>query len=119
MSNKDLTESRVRNFKRMARRRVVFQLGATYQTSLERLREIPGIVADVFREIEGATLDRVHFFCYGGFSLIHEVVYCVDGNDYARYMDVQQTANLRIYEEFEKRGIEFAYPTQTLYLNQA
>jgi hypothetical protein len=25
-------------------------------------------------------------------------------------------ANLRIYEEFEKRRIEFAYPTQTLYL---
>jgi small-conductance mechanosensitive channel len=34
-------------------------------------------------------------------------------------MDVQQTANLRIYEEFEKRRIEFAYPTQTLYLNKA
>jgi len=90
VSNKDLTDSRVRNFKRMAKRRVAFRLGVTYQTPLERLREIPGIVADVFREIEGATLDRVHFFSYGDFSLI--------------------------YEEFGKRRIEFAYPTQTLYL---
>jgi small-conductance mechanosensitive channel len=119
VSNKDLTDSRVRNYKRMARRRVVFRLGVTYQTPLERLREIPGIVTDVFREIEGATLDRVHFFSYGDFSLIHEVVYYVDGNDYARFMDVQQTANLRICEEFGKRRIEFAYPTRTLYLNKA
>jgi small-conductance mechanosensitive channel len=116
VSNKDLTDSRVRNFKRMAKRRVAFRLGVTYQTPLERLREIPGIVADVFREIEGATLDRVHFFSYGDFSLIYEIVYYVDGNDYTRYMDIQQKANLRIYEEFGKRRIEFAYPTQTLYL---
>jgi len=119
VSNKDLTDSRVRNYKRMAKRRVVFRLGVTYQTPAERLREIPGIVAEIFREIEGATLDRVHFFSYGDFSLIYEIVYYVDGNDYTRYMDLQQAANLRIYEEFEKRKIEFAYPTQTLYLNKA
>jgi small-conductance mechanosensitive channel len=118
MSNKDLTDSRVRNFKRMARRRVVFRLGVTYRTSAERLREIPGIVAGVFREIEGTALDRVHFFSFGDSSLLHEIVYFVDGNDYARYMDVQQAVNLRIIEEFGKRGIEFAYPTQTLYLKQ-
>jgi small-conductance mechanosensitive channel len=118
MSNKDLTDSRVRNYKRMARRRVVFRLGVTYQTPAERLREIPEIVADVFRGVEGATLDRVHFFSYGDFSLVYEIVYYVDGNDYTRYMDVQQAVNLRIYEEFERRRIEFAYPTQTLYLNK-
>jgi len=118
MSNKDLTDSRVRNYKRMAKRRVVFRLGVTYQTPADRLREIPGIVAEIFREIAGATLDRVHFFSYGDFSLIYEIVYYVDGNDYTRYMDLQEKANLRIYEEFEKRRIEFAYPTQTLYLTK-
>ena len=118
MSNKDLTDSRVRNYKRMAKRRVVFRFGVTYQTPATLLREIPGIVTDIFREIEGTTLDRVHFFSYGDFSLIHEIVYYVDGNDYTKYMDLQQTANLRIYEEFGKRKIRFAYPTQTLYLTR-
>jgi small-conductance mechanosensitive channel len=116
VSNKDLTDSRVRNYKRMAKRRVAFRLGVTYRTPVELLREIPGIVAEIFREIEGATLDRVHFFSYGDFSLIHEIVYYVDGNDYTRYMDIQQQANLRIYEEFEKRRITFANPTQTPHL---
>ena len=118
VSNKDLTDSRVRNYKRMAKRRVVFRLGVTYQTPATLLREIPGIVTDIFREIEGTTLDRVHFFSYGDFSLIYEIVYFVEGNDYTRYMDIQQKANLRIYEEFGKRRIEFAYPTQTLYLTR-
>ena len=118
VSNKDLTDSRVRNYRRMAKRRVVSRLGVTYRTPAELLPEIPGIVAGVFRETGGATLDRVHFASFGDFSLIYEIVYFVDGNDYAKYMDVQQDINLRIFEEFRKRGIEFAYPTQTLYLNK-
>jgi small-conductance mechanosensitive channel len=119
VSNKDLTDSRVRNYKRMAKRRVVFHLGVTYQTPVERLREVPGIVRDIFGEIEGASLDRVHFSSYDDSSLTYEIVYYVDGNDYTRYMDIQQRANLRIYEEFAKRQIEFAYPTQTLYLTRS
>jgi small-conductance mechanosensitive channel len=118
ISNKDLTDSRVRNFRRMTRRRAVFRLGVTYQTPPAALPEIPEIIADIFGGIDGATLDRAHFFSYGDFSLIYEIVYFVDGNEYGRYMDIQQTLNLRIYEEFAKRKIEFAYPTQTLYLNK-
>ena len=33
-------------------------------------------------------------------------------------MDIQQAINLKIYEEFEKRGLEFAYPTQTLFVSK-
>jgi len=92
---------------------------ASADGSLISFHKEMGIVAEIFREIEGATLDRVHFFSYGDFSLIFEIVYYIDGNDYTRYMDIQQKVNLRIFEEFGKRKIEFAYPTQTLYLNKA
>ncbi|MBP2675296.1 MAG: MscS Mechanosensitive ion channel, partial [Deltaproteobacteria bacterium] len=100
VSNKDLTDSRVRNFKRMTRRRAVFRLGVTYQTPAAILKEIPGIIADIFRELEGAALERAHFLSFGDFSLIFEIVYYVDGNDYTKYMHIQQAANLRIYDEF-------------------
>ena len=118
MSNKDLTDSRVRNYKRMERRRVVFRLGVTYQTTYESLREIPGIIADIIRGIEDTAFDRAHFFSYGDFSLVFEVVYYVTGSDYTKYMNIQEEINFRIHEEFEKRKIEFAYPTQTLYLSR-
>lgn len=117
-SNTDLTDSRVRNYKRMAKRRVVFRLGVTYETTLHQLKEIPGIISNIIKNVSETIFDRTHFYSYGDFSLIFEVVYYVIGSDYNKYMDIQQEINFRIKEEFEKRGIEFAYPTQTLYLSK-
>ena len=48
-----------------------------------------------------------------------EFVYYVLSPDYNSYMDIQQAVNLGIFEAFEKTGIDFAYPTQTLYVSQA
>lgn len=117
-SNTDLTDSRVRNYKLMEKRRVLFRLGVTYETPLAKLKEIPGIIEGIIRKTPDTAFDRAHFFSYGDFSLIFEVVYFVLDPDYNRYMDIQQEINFSIKEEFEKRGIEFAYPTQTLYLQK-
>lgn len=117
-SNTDLTNSRVRNYKRMEKRRVVFKIGTTYQTTLDQVKAIPGIIKSIIENTKDAVYDRSHFFSYGDFSLIFETVFYVLSADYNKYMDVQQGINIAIKEEFEKRGIEFAYPTQTLYLNK-
>ncbi len=117
-SNTDLTDSRVRNYKRMERRRVPFRIGVTYDTPLSKLKEIPAIIEGIIKSVPDTIFDRAHFFSYGDFSLIFEIVYYVIGSDYNKYMDIQQEINLKIKEEFEKGGIEFAYPTQTLYLHK-
>jgi len=117
-SNSDLTGSRLRNYKRMGERRVVFKLGVTYQTSLPQVKTIPGIIKKVIEDVNDTTFDRAHFASYGDFSLIFEIVYYVLSRDYNKYMDIQQQINFNIKEEFEKRGIEFAYPTQTLYVSK-
>ena len=117
-SNSDLTNSRVRNYKRMDKRRVVFKLGVTYQTSSNLLKEMPVIIKNIIQNINDVIFDRAHFSSYGDFSLIFEVVYYIMGSDYTKYMDIQQEINFAIKEEFERRGIEFAYPTQTLYVNK-
>lgn len=115
-SNSDLTDSRLRNYKRMERRRVVFKLGVTYDTPLEKLKEIPCIIKDVITNAEGTLFDRAHFLSYGDFNLVYEIVYYVLDNDYNKYMDIQQRINFVIKDEFEKREIDFAFPTQTLYV---
>ncbi|GBD98964.1 low conductance mechanosensitive channel YnaI [bacterium BMS3Abin07] len=117
-SNTDLTNSRVRNYKRMEKRRVVFKLGVTYQTSLQQLKEIPVVITGIIKNVNDTVFDRAHFSSYGDFSLIFEVVYYVNGSDYNKYMNIQQEINLEIMEEFEKRRIEFAYPTQTIFLEK-
>ncbi|MCG2713483.1 MAG: mechanosensitive ion channel family protein [Candidatus Omnitrophica bacterium] len=117
-SNTDLTDSRVRNYRLMEKRRVLFRIGVTYQTSLNQLKEIPKIIEQIIKNTKDAAFDRAHFFSYGDFSLIFEVVYFVSSPDYNKYMDIQQEINFAIKEEFEKRGIEFAYPTQTLFVTK-
>jgi small-conductance mechanosensitive channel len=117
-SNTDLTNSRIHNFKKMQERRVVFKLGVIYQTTAAQLEEIPKFVREIIEKHQDVRFDRGHFASYGDFSLNFEFVYFVSGSDYVKYMDTQQSINLKIYSEFEKRGIEFAYPTQTLFVNK-
>ncbi|MGA7837211.1 MAG: mechanosensitive ion channel domain-containing protein [Ignavibacteriaceae bacterium] len=116
--NTDLTNSRIHNYKKMERRRVVFKIGVIYQTKADQLEEIPNMVKKIIEDQEDAVFDRGHFATFGDFSLNFEFVYYVIGADYVHYMDIQQAINLNIYREFEENGIEFAYPTQTLFMNK-
>ncbi len=118
MSNTDLADARIHNYKKMEKRRVQFSFGVLYQTGLKELREIPGIIREIVDRTEFATFDRAHFKEYGDSSLDFEVVYYVDGPEYNRYMDIQQEINLAIFEEFEARGIGFAYPTRTVFIEK-
>jgi len=118
-SNTDLLGSRIRNYGRMYERRVVFKLGVTYQTPRDKLSRIPGIIREAIERQENTRFDRSHFQAYGDFSLNFESVYYIASPDYNLYMDLQQAVNLRIHERFEEEGIEFAYPTQTLFVTQA
>jgi len=115
-SNSDLLGSRIRNFGRMAERRVAFAVGVTYETPKALLAEIPTIIRRAVEAQDAVRFDRSHFKQFGDFSLDFETVYYVLSPDYAKYMDIQQAINLRLFGEFGDRGIEFAYPTQTLYL---
>lgn len=118
ISNRELTDTRIHNYMRMERRRIAFTFGVTYQTSAEKLKRIPDMIKQIIGSVETAEVDRVHFKQYGDFSLVFEVVYYVITNDYAVYMDTQQKINLAMKERFQKEGIEFAYPTQTLFLRK-
>lgn len=115
-SNSDLLGSRLRNFGRMAERRVVFSIGVVYQTPRSQLELIPAIIREAIEEQERTRFDRSHLKEFGDFSINFESVYFVLAPDYNVYMDVHQAINLRIHQRFEEEGIEFAYPTQTLFL---
>ena len=111
LSNSDLTKSRLHNFKRMQRRRIEFVINVSYNTPLDLVKQIPDIIKSIITSTPGITLDRTHFIGYGEFSLKFETVYFVENSDYNTYADIQQGINLKIFEEFEKRNIEFAIPT--------
>lgn len=117
MANSDLLNSRIRNFKRMAQRRIVFKIGVTYQTPVDKLKEISGILKRVIESQPLVRFDRAHFLEFGDSALVYEAVYFVMSSEYNVYMDTQEAINIELYRCFEKEGIEFAYPTRTLHVN--
>lgn len=118
-ANSDLLKSRIRNYGRMFERRVVFAIGITYETPREQVEKVPKILRAAVESQDNTRFDRAHFKSYGDFALQFEIVYYVLMADYNRYMDIQQAINFYIMEQFEREGIEFAYPTRTLWLKNA
>lgn len=117
-SNSDLLNSRIRNFKRMEERRVAFTFGVLYQTTPEQLEAIPPIIQNLISSIGNTRFDRAHFKSFGASSYDFEVVYYIGTPDYNEYMDTQQKINLGLCRKFEEMGVEFAYPTRTIYVNK-
>jgi small-conductance mechanosensitive channel len=116
VSNSDLVKTRVHNFKRMNERRIVLELGVTYDTPADKLDDIPAMVTKIIEAQDKARFDRAHFRSFGDSALEFEAVYYVLSADYTVYMDVQQDINFAIFRAFEEAGIEFAFPSQTLYV---
>lgn len=117
-SNSDLLNSRIRNYKRMQERRVPFGFGVIYQTTPEQLESIPPLVKSIVEGIEGLRFDRAHFKAFGESSYDFEAVYYINTPDYNAFMDAQQTINLALCRGFKELGVEFAYPTRTLYVQR-
>jgi len=116
ISNKELTEARVQNYKKMKQRKINISLGVVYGTSPAKLAKIPQIIKDIITAQENADPVRVHFKSFGDFSLNFQVVFAINSNDYDVYMDTQQAINLAIVEAFEKEKISMAFPTQTVHM---
>ncbi len=119
IANKELTETRVQNYKRMRERRVVLQFGVEYSTKLAKLRDVPKMIEEIITSRNELRFDRAHFFQFGDSSLNFEVVYFIATSDYNAYMDSQQAVNLAIMERFEKEEIAFAFPTRTVHVVEA
>jgi small-conductance mechanosensitive channel len=118
MSNSDLLNSRIHNFKHLQERRVVFRIRVVYRTPRALLERIPDMIREAVEEQPRARFDRAHFFEYGDYALVFEAVYYVLSPDYGLYMDIQQGINLGIHRRFEAAGVSFAYPTQELILRR-
>ena len=116
MNNSALTHTTLLNFADMERRRMIYSLGVTYSTSVEQMKAIPAWVEQIIEVVPNTSFDRCHFTEFGDSSLNLELVYYIDTRDYTTALTAQQAVNLGIMECFAREGIEFAFPSRTLYL---
>ena len=118
VSNSDLLSSRINNYKNMEHRRVILNFGVVYQTSHKKLKKIPSLVEDIVTNTENAVYVRTHFTTLNDSSLDFETMYWVDSTDFAVFMDAKHAINMALIKVFEAECIDFAYPTQTVYLEK-
>ena len=116
INNSTLTSSNIENFATMQQRRMIYSIGVTYQTTADQIQSIPTTIQTIIDNTSHTIFNRCHFTTFGDYSLNFEIVYYIDNRDYTLAMDIQQSINLSIMRKFEEQGIEFAFPSQTLYL---
>ena len=116
INNSKLTSSNIENFATMQQRRMIYSIGVTYHTTADQIQSIPTTIQTIIENTNHTIFNRCHFTTFGDYSLNFEIVYYIDNRDYTLAMDIQQSINLSIMRKFEEQGIEFAFPSQTLYL---
>ena len=117
--NANLLSANIENFSEMRKRRVLMTIGLTYDTPMEKLKRAKEIIKDII-DNHKATLPpiRITFKEFGDFSLNIRVEYFIRNFGFDYYLDTIDEINMKIKEEFDKEGIEMAFPTHTVYLRK-
>jgi len=118
LGNNDLLNSRIRNFGRMAERRVVFTLGVAPETPMDKLGAIPSMLQDIIGAQPQTRFGRAHMVKFGDYTLDYEVVYFLQDPDFDLYMGTQHAISLGILQRFADAGIHIPYPTQVVHLDR-
>jgi MscS family membrane protein len=117
--NKKMVESELDNLSLRTFRRGRFNIGVTYETSVEQIK---AIVADIQKYIDdhpNTNQDgKVRFLEFGESSLDIMVQYFVDTMDWDIYIKIREEINFKIMEIVKKHGSSFAFPSRSVYLEK-
>lgn len=117
--NEKVVNSEVENIGQRPNIRWLSQIGITYDTSAEKVREAVSILREILQDHEGMHPDfppRVHFNGFNDWSLNITVVLWYHPPEWWDFQAWLQQTCLEILRRFEAAGIDFAFPSRTLYL---
>ncbi len=118
VTNTKVFADTIQNYAAMKERRVLASLGVVYNTSSEKLKKIPQIIKESVEKFSNTRFDRANMSKFGLYSIDFEFVYYLTNPDYAFYMACHENILNEILSRFRSEGIEFAYPTQTLFVQK-
>lgn len=112
--NAQFSESPIENISREPSRKIVLNLGLTYETSPEGMEKAMQMLKEIAESHPSTEEDiLVSFNNLGDFALgILFIYYIKAGED---ILQTQTDINITILKRFNAEGLEFAYPTQTIY----
>lgn len=116
ISNTNLLDYEIHNMARMARRRIETVFGVIYQTNPDLADRVPEIVAQIVKDVPAVEFDRCGMAAFGPSSLDYDLVFYSLQPDFNRSMAAQSRVLLALFRGLQEHGLEFAYPTQTLFI---
>ena len=117
--NKTVGNATITNIAKRPTIRTVMNIGITYDTPAEKVKRALEILGEIYRS-ERMTKDVIITFNkFADSALNIEVVHFWNSTDHRAYLAGLQAMNLRVKDSFDREGIEFAFPTQTVYVKES
>ncbi len=119
--NKEVANVKVQNVSRRPHIKRVSNITITYDTPLPKVQRALEIIRTTLRDHKGMNQElppRVYFNQFNDCSLNLLMIAWYHPPEYWDFLEWCEETNLTIMREFEKEGIEFAFPTNTTYLAQ-
>jgi len=117
--NKKMIDAELDNLGMRPVRRVKFNIGLTYETSADQIKNIVTDVQNMVDQHPKTNQDgKVRFQEFGSSSLDIMVMYFVDSPDWNDLIDVKEDINFKIMEIVKTHKSDFAFPSTTVYLQK-
>ncbi|HIE44163.1 MAG TPA: mechanosensitive ion channel family protein [Candidatus Omnitrophica bacterium] len=116
--NSTMANSSINNIAKRPTIKNLFTLSLTYNTSYDKMKEALDILRDIYKNHPSTENYWVYFNKYGAHSLEILVIHWCKYTKYEEYLKATEEINLEIKRRFEEKGIEFAFPTQTIYVKK-
>ncbi len=119
LPNQVIANSPIENFSRRRIRRIKMTIGLTYATNSQQIENIINDIKTMLRNHKGISQEStllVNFTAFGESSLNIFIYTFSNTANWARYMDIKEDVNLKIMKIVEENQSEFAFPSQSLYI---
>jgi len=116
--NKTVGNATITNIALRPNIRTVIDFGITYDANAKTIERAVALLAEIYRQHPNTHDVLVGFNKFGDSALNIQVIHWWNNTDYKSYLAGMQELNLAIKQRFDAEGIEFAFPTQTIYLKQ-
>jgi len=118
--NYKITDSSIINISSEPMRRVVLNLGLTYDTTAEKMKEALKILKALPQKVENVSSSPSNvvavFTEYSDSALGIMYIYYIEKQ--GDILGVTSNMNMEILDSFNKAGLEFAFPTRTIYIQK-
>ena len=118
--NYKITDANIINISSEPKRRVVLNLGLTYDTTPEKMKEALDILKAIPERVENVSSNpsdtTAVFTNYADSALVIMYIYFIEKQ--GDILGVTSNMNMEILSSFNKAGLEFAFPTQTVYIQK-